>query len=200
MTDYNTLSTLTALAVENDVDIEIWHGETTHQDKRTRAHMLICPTDSPKVLVSFGDRKHGQRISRIALAGNDAIQVKEADLIQVMAENTTAKRWVRGIKQYTPMSQVLPFENGQVWVQGYVEPEGTLVDGMYEYVFVVRNFYGVPTEDGLKDVREAEPTNFKVRFPEMLRNVPSSTFAITGKYEYPGRIVVSEMPAFSKGW
>jgi hypothetical protein len=180
--NYHTLSTLTALAIENDVDFEVWHGVTTAVDQRTRAHMIISPAYAPAVQVTFGDKKHDQRVSRLVLASGD-LQVKLADLIRTMSENTVRNRWKHDLptedfsyqKKFEGKDDTIAID-GQV--VEYLGKEGIV----HSYKVLMRNF--IQTASGT--IEEASPSAFL--YQDTIVVLPLKKLRGQGKYQYPNVI------------
>lgn len=114
MNDVVTLKSLSALAIEHEADFEVFHGETTHKDKRVRAQMVLSLTDCPEVRVLFGDAKHGQRISSIALASNPKVTVKQEHLLAMLENHRTAAGWRRAMTRETPLFNINPTEDNMI--------------------------------------------------------------------------------------
>lgn len=147
MNDIVTLKSLAALAIEHEVDFEVIHGETTHKDKRVRAQMVLSPADCPEVRVLFGDAKHGQRLSSIALASNPKVMVKQEHLLAVIADHSTNAGWRRTMTRETPLFNINPAEGNLISISANVVKkmwtETTDTDGEKEtldhYEAIVRN-------------------------------------------------------------
>lgn len=88
----HTLASLVQLCLNHDVDFEIYHGESTNKNG-SRATMLLDFSPKPSIRVDFGDKKHGQRVSRIHIANNHHLTVKVDDLVKSITENTVGKAW-----------------------------------------------------------------------------------------------------------
>jgi len=180
--NYHTLSTLTALAIENNVDFEVWHGVTTAADQRTRAHMIISPAYAPAVQVTFGDKKHDQRVSRLVLASGD-LQVKLADLTRTMSENTVRNRWKHDLptedfsyqKKFEGKDDTIAID-GQV--VEYLGKEGII----HSYKVLMRNF--IQTASGT--IEEASPSEFL--YQDTIVVLPLKKLRGEGKYQYPNVI------------
>lgn len=169
-TDFVTLSSLTQHCIENDVDFEVWHGETTHKDNRVRTHLLVSPANSPEALVTFGDKQNGQRVSRVTLAKNDKIEVKLNDLIRAIRHNATTNKWKRAIQKETPLFN-LKSTQGSVKVSGTNTTANSETfenrehhTAFHSYELLVRNFF---MNAATEQVSEIDPTRFLLEIPEM---------------------------------
>jgi hypothetical protein len=120
MNDVVTLKSLSSLAIEHEADFEIFHGETTHKDKRVRAQMILSLEGCPEVRVSFGDAKHGQRISSIALASNPKITVKQEHLLPVLEDHRTSADWRRTMTRETPLFNIRPVEDNLICISANI--------------------------------------------------------------------------------
>jgi hypothetical protein len=121
MNDVVTLKSLSALAIEHEADFEVFHGETTHKDKRVRAQMILSLSGCPEVRVSFGDAAHGQRISSITLANNPKITVKQEHLLTVLENHRTNADWRRVMmNRETPLFNIFPADNNLVSLTGNI--------------------------------------------------------------------------------
>lgn len=168
-TDFVTLSSLTQYCIDNDVDFEVWHGVTTHKDKRVRAHLLVSPANSPEAVVTFGDRKFGQRVSYATLAKNNKISVDVNDLILAIRRNSAVNQWKRSIQKDTPLFN-LKSSHGNVQVSGTnttadsetFENRG-YATSFHSYELLVRNFL---MDSSTEQVSEVAQTRFKLEIPE----------------------------------
>lgn len=138
-----TIKDIATLCIENDVDFEIWHGEDPR--KVERAAMLI--NLNPAIRIDFGDKKHNQRISRIHLAGNHKVPVKEKELVAAIKAHELSASWNTG-----SIPEVPAFEwdfttaaqgHVKVRVSGEitVEPEEDETFTLLIPAEVVRNYY-----------------------------------------------------------
>jgi len=87
------LTDLTNLALENEVDIEVWHGVTTSKDRTVRRHMRLTPAGCPTVLITFGDRKNGELGSVIHIEGHKKLRVRFQDVYSQILVNRSNNQW-----------------------------------------------------------------------------------------------------------
>lgn len=188
MNDIVTLKSLAAIAIENEVDFEVIHGETTHKDKRVRAQMILSPANCPEVRVRFGDAKHGQRLSSISLASNSKVPVKKEHLLAVIADNSTNTGWRRTMNRETPLFNINMAENNMVSISANILKkmwtENTDTDGEKEtldhYDAMVRNY-----------VADARTLSVFSPEPELIE-VESTTFYV--------KVDPEEHPEFKEQW
>lgn len=198
MENITTLKTLAGLAIDHDANFEIYHGETTHKDKRTRAQMILSLEGCPDVRILFGDKKHGQRLSSIHLAGNSKITIKQEHLLEALAKNSTTTPWRRIMENDTNVINIFPAANNEIKITGTIagEPK-TLTDetGTYhwhEYEILIENLAFSPTS---QEVFTLEPTRFLATIP----HIPGATqtykegteLELTGDYIFPATIHVN---------
>lgn len=201
MNDIVTLKSMSMLALEHDVDFEVFHGETTHKDKRIRAQMVLSLKDCPAVRVSFGDKKHDQRVSTVALSGNYKIPVKLADLIVAMEQNHTGNHWSRLMDSETPLFNIQNIGAGLITITGVVEEHDEKIDrNMIEGE--VRDTYRISVSNTLMnpvtaDIINATPMTFHAELAlhsdiEADEFIPQAGNEVTlvGEYVFPDRIRV----------
>jgi hypothetical protein len=110
---YN-LKDIVGLCLDNDVDIEIFHGNSDvsierKPENKVRAVALITLVGLKVVRVDFGDKKHGQLVSRVHAADNHRDVIKIADLVEEIASYKGAlrKRW--GVASNRSPAKHLPY-------------------------------------------------------------------------------------------
>lgn len=174
-----TLIELINIALDNDVDFEIWHGETTHADKRTRTKMKIEIAGAPAVIIAFGDRKHGQLVSSISLSDNMKVPVKQEHLLAAMQQNKTPNQWRRDPDKTEPIHLNLQAHGTHVSLRGVLDSDNR---------FTVRNFF---YSNGA-GAYESEPTIYQIvtDYPDVLPEFGTEA-SLEGQYEYPNVIRVN---------
>ena len=200
MNDVVTLKSLAALAIENDVDFEVFHGETTHADKRVRAQMVLSLEGCPDVRVAFGDKKHGQRINAITLAGNNKINVKQHQLLKAIEQNATNTTWKRVMTRESTVVNITPFGQNGIAIIGKTSGAPKLgrdATGFYhwhEYEMVIENHVFNPVT---QQVVKTEPTRFFANIPVAPGQAPAyaegTELKLTGEYLFPDHIKVSTL-------
>jgi hypothetical protein len=200
MNDVVTLNSLAALAIEHEADFEVFHGKTTHADKRVRAQMILSLEGCPDVRVAFGDKKHGQRINSITLAGNDKINVKQEQLLEALESNTATSQWQRVMDRDSTVININPSGDNKISLTGKIVGLPKLVEdetGFYqwhEYEVLIENHV---LNTVTQKVQEAEPTRFFARIPIARGSAPNfadgTTLGMTGDYVFPHRIDVRSL-------
>lgn len=194
MSEIMNLQKLVQMAIENDADFEVIHGVTTHKDKTVRAQMILNLQDVPSLHIAFGDKKHGQRVTLVALAGNRKINVKLADVIRALEANKVGQQWQRSLTSVeTPLFNMEPTGDGKVRITGRINPTSYLVtndDGSEVTMQVtVTNFMLSKGQ-----VVEVEPTLFNVSAPDseeiQAKMEAGEEMTFTGNYVFPDAIVV----------
>lgn len=122
----HTLSTLVELCVKHDVDFEVYHGQSTNKGSGSRATMLLDFSPKPSIRIDFGDKKHGQRVSRIHVANNHHLTVKLEDVLKSIEGNEVVNDW-RTQAAGTSDDVVAVLRNGIN--EGSVSVNGKVVDG-----------------------------------------------------------------------
>lgn len=199
MNDVVTLKSMTMLALEHDVDFEVFHGETTHKDKRVRAQMVLSLKDCPEVRVSFGDKKHDQRVSTVSLARNYKIPVKLADLITAMKQNSAGNHWFRLMNRETPLFNIESMGAGLIVITGTVQKGAEQSDHLENGEFCKFYQLSVPNKllnSSTSTVVETAPTTFYAEMPldaegknSVTANVGNEV-TLVGEYVFPDRIKV----------
>lgn len=177
-----TIKDIATLCLDNDVDFEVFNGENTY--KQNRKAMLIQL--STPIRVDFGDKKHGERISRIHYASDHKLTVKTEELIQaIQRDETETKRWSTGTVTVGNFSR----SNGNsVVLSGTVEQEAESVklDGKFWNVFTVKTVHRA-LNTLTQEVVTLEPTFTPVRstHPSVLGFKKGDTVNLDG-YLIPG--------------
>jgi hypothetical protein len=204
MNDIVTLKSLSALAIENEADFEVFHGKTTHKDKRVRAQMILSLTGCPEVRVSFGDSKHGQRINAITLAGNNKIVVKQEHLLAVLEDHRTSADWRRVMTGETPLFNINTAEDNRISIAANIIKRlssETIIPGngeaetWDEFEVQISNHVMVTHSVDSEPV-EIEPTKFYVKSsrtktPELLEMWEEGLEGaeLVGEYIFPNTMV-----------
>jgi len=191
------------LCVEHDVDFEIWHGNNYAHGENAknveRAAMLI--NLNPPVRIDFGDKAHGQQISRIHVSGNHAMTVKVADVIETVKANSISREWKNGKHDDVPITvPLVPAGNGKFSVEGKVISDVTFnagENGRYisteVEIAVVTSMQNMVTFE----VFQLEPVVFVVKTQHETKDeaelvaehmVPGSYVSVVGNYVYPNVI------------
>jgi len=89
----HSLTSMVALCIENDVDFEVFHGESTNKSSGNRATMLIDFSPNPAIRIDFGDKKHGKLVSRIHVAGDYRLKLKIEQVIASIESHVTLNDW-----------------------------------------------------------------------------------------------------------
>lgn len=188
MNDFATLKSMSMLALEHDVDFEVFHGKTTHKDKRVRAQMLLSLSGCPTVRISFADKKNDQRVSRVALSGNDRITVKLHDVVEVMKQNNAETQWARLMGSETPLFNISNIGAGLVRVIAKI---GEKDEERNSYRISVINTLFNPATGKLV---ETSPTYFHAVMHKDMEKVDAELLTsgnevtIVGEYVFPDRI------------
>jgi hypothetical protein len=198
MENATTLKTLVSLAIEHDVDFEIYHGETTHSDKRVRAQMLISLKDCPEVRVLFGDKQHGQRLSSISLASNSKINVKKEHLLTAIEQNSTNSEWHRVMDRESNLINLTPAANNGIKVTGKTTGNPKLITdetgSWHEYEIIIEN-HALNTIT--QQVIKTEPTRFHANIPVTPGTTPAykegTELELSGDYIFPDHINVHSL-------
>lgn len=198
MNDVVTLKSMSMLALEHDVDFEVFHGETTHKDKRVRAQMILSLNGCPEVRVRFGDKKHEQRVSTVSLSRNDKIQVKLADLISAMEQNSTGNHWFRLMDRETPLFNIATTGDGLIVITGKVEEEDKEIDHHeIDGEFIASYRISVPNillNTGTSKLVTATPTTFHAAMTQNpLAQSIGKEVTVVGEYVFPDRIRVVDI-------
>ena len=198
MNDAATLKSMSMLALEHDVDFEVFHGETTHKDKRVRAQMILSLNGCPEVRVRFGDKKHDQRVSTVNLSRNDKIPVKLADLISAMEQNSTGNHWFRLMDKETPLFNIEITGDGLIVITGTVEEEDKDIDP-HEIDGEIFDSYRISLPNillntGSSKLVTAAPTTFHAA---MAQNTFAQSIGkevtVVGEYVFPDRIRIVDI-------
>lgn len=182
----NTLNEFVTHAVNNNVDFEIWHGKTTNKTESVRTHMLIKLWDCPAVVATFGDEKHGKRLSMLTLSVNRNIAVNVDDLFTAMGEQSTLNEWKRDFDEMSDISapnfdnlNIIHTPNREISLVGTASDNGT---------FLVRNQY--ITMDG--NVHNSTDTVYRLNAGTL--GVPTNEkVVIFGTYQFPNYINVTDV-------
>jgi len=197
MNTVHTLKSMTNLAIENDVDFEVWHGKSTTGS--VRSHMLINMTGLPAVHLRFGDKKHGQRVSDATLSGNANVHVKYDELAAIMAENESTSDWKRSEKndnaeENPSIASILRNAgNDKVYVRGEIFGMQKNEDGSFSLMIEATNALVIPET---MEIVGSESAVFVVHVAadKIDEDMPSfeigSETGFTGSYSYPNRINV----------
>lgn len=181
-----TLNSIVSACLANDLDFEVWNGETTTHGRPVRKQMLIRPAGHPEVLVNFGDNKHGNKVVATYLAGNHA-PVRISDVLKVVEANKTQRKWSRDIaKSAEPESTRLNLrlEKGKVVVQDAV----VVSNDNNEYVVEKTDHYMVVATG---EYVSSEKTSLVVVFPEESERFKvGQRVSFSGEFVYPNRILV----------
>jgi hypothetical protein len=117
--DVMTLTGLVTLALQYEIDHEVWYAHTT--SGTVRAKMMLSITGNPTVIVDFGDKKHGQRVSRATVSGSGKIKVNMHDVLQSMSNNAVEGKWRTGEPEPKSINSSIMAPLGeQVSIKGYV--------------------------------------------------------------------------------
>ena len=188
-----TIFEVVALCLKHDVDFEVWNANT---DNSQRSAMLINLT--PAVRVDFGDKGHGQQISRIHLADNHRLAVNAEALMESIKGNNVDARWNAGTTRDPAMFRSVG--GGRVSVMGKVTDltfysmGDTIIQWIdLEIVNSVRNLL-------TGQVTDMEPTTIRL-FSEISdeatterhkRDIPVGFYMYAeGHYKYPNIIEVT---------
>ena len=188
-----TIFEVVALCLKHDVDFEVWNANT---DNSQRSAMLINLT--PAVRVDFGDKAHGQQISRVHLADNHRIAVNAEALMESIRLNNVDARWNAGTTREPAMFHSAGA--GRVSVMGKVKQLNfdlvgeTIVQWIdLEIINFVRNLL-------TGQVTELEPTTVRLRselkdnatMERHKRDLPQGFHMYAeGIYKYPNIIEVT---------
>lgn len=187
------LANITNTVIENDADFEVWHGKS--QNGSVRTHMLLHMNGLPSVHIRFGDKKHGQRVSDITLAGNENVHVKYDDLMVILTENEAYSDWKRsstndGAEENRVIANFLKNHgNDKVSVSGEILDIQENNDNIVVFIESVK--YLMIGEE----VFDTESETFNIVIDRKLINEDddfsiSSDTTVVGNYSYPNKIIV----------
>lgn len=188
------------LCLEHDVDFEVYSGvNTSKPGNAVKATMLIDLGES--IRIDFGDKKHGQLVSRVHVANNHKLVVDIEELVTAITLHENENVWVVQNKKATKSSTVRipPGSNdgvtGKLSVNGKILSEGgtsLLPDGRVFSVYTVeqKNFYtvGAPTYGGpVKPIEfyEGEPTEVRILTKQAQHKVGDTVHLFHGDFK-PG--------------
>lgn len=177
-----TLPEVIAECLNNDVDFEVWNGQTTTHGSPIRKQMLVSPVGQPEVLINFGDNKHGNRVVASYLTRNH-VPVRMEDVMAVIRENTTTRPWKRDIAETAEKEISYPelrLKGDKVQISEAVVKEATGTG----YVLSITDFYG--TASGEFFSRESEMGLIVDHDDDTIKEGDTLTF--TGIYVYPNKV------------
>lgn len=158
------------LCVINDVDFEMFHGLNSNDQIRTT--MLVDLGET--IRLDFGDKKHGQLISRAHVANNHKLVVKVSDVMDAIKLHKNSNTWAIQNKEATENSRlrIPPTTNAsgvKLAVDGVVLSVGdSNWSAMYKnktyyrYVVEQKNFYVTKNDN---KVHEGEPSEVIIFIP-----------------------------------
>jgi hypothetical protein len=80
------------ICLERNINVQVFHGKNTSGQWRSAAVIEL----DKAVRVDFGDKAHGQRISRVHIANDHKVVIKIPDLIEALENYESNSRWSVG--------------------------------------------------------------------------------------------------------
>lgn len=210
-----TLESLAGLALQHEVDHEVWYADSTSGVRR--AKMMLSVAGHPTVIVDFGDKKHGQRVSRATVSGSGKINVQIEDVVQAMKKNAVTSTWRTGDPETVSISShLMDAISDKVRIKGTILDFLGYVDNCFIYRVSVKTFtFNSESQEReiLEEriytvkVPEKDPSPYLNDFgyrvinedegdydPRDVSEIPVNTkVEVIGKYRFPDIIEVSHL-------
>lgn len=220
MSNIITLTDLVTLALKHEIDHEVWYANTTNGS--VRAKMILSLAGKPTVTVDFGDKKHGQRVSRATVSGSGKVKVRMEDVVESMKKNAVEGVWRTGEPETNSINvgTLTPFGE-QVGVKGRIVGSPEKIDGFFFYHVKVGEYVVVQATQTIElaseqvfrmQIFERDPSPYVNSFgyhssdaqhgqyaPRNMSAIPEDTKVdIIGTYRYPDIIEVTNIDYESK--
>lgn len=86
------IKTIINMCLERNINVQVFHGENTKGQWRSTAIVELDVT----VRVDFGDKAHGQRISRVHLASDHKVVIAIVDFVEALENYEPSSIWTVG--------------------------------------------------------------------------------------------------------
>lgn len=189
MNDLITLNDVVGECIQQSIDFEILHGTTTTKIPSIRRQMVITPLRSPAVLIKFGDKAHGERISTVTVEGNPNLSVTSDELLNLIRTSNSAQAWsasrLNNLSATADTSlTVLDKNTRTVLVTGAPVKKIDGEKGLFTYVFILETPYTVVSS------QEVYVSRSEITVQSETELTVGERIAVKGVYSYPSTVKV----------